>query len=703
MQKCLILLILITVSLFAAGASLVHAVWLPDGVPVCTASGTQMLTQVIPQGSGGVIITWADLRSGYWDIYAQRLDASGAIRWTLDGAAICAATHHQAYPQLVSDDAGGAIITWYDSRNGNYTDDSYVQRINASGSVMWTANGVALCTKPGRQNQQVITSDGSGGAIITWQDERNYNWDIYAARIDASGTILWAPDGVPVCTAPSSQQIPMITSDGSGGAIITYWDLRNGNWDIYAQRLDASGAPQWTPNGVAICTNSVSQWRPQIVSDGSGGAFIGWEDPRSGNYDIYLQHVDGSGAVSWAPNGVNICAATGDQRVIDMTDDGLGGTCITWQDRRSGSPAIYAQRVDAAGSALWTSDGLAICTSAGTVVYPSIGLTSANNIVVAWFENRTGDIDIFVQSVTSAGSIQWTADGLALCVAPGNQDYPVLASDGLGGATVAWRDYRNANYDIYALGTPGPAVAFDIKPGTCPNYFNIQFLENMNNGNANEKALLKKGGILVTAIPGGEELDVMDIDVASLELNGLPPLRTSFEDVTTPAPENGECPCTTAGPDGFMDLVIQFSRLQVGLSLGDMMPGDVITLTLTGSLDNGTSFEASDCIEVQFRDADLSEEQEGDLAIVGTASPNPFNPTVTITFTLPERAWVNLSVFDAQGRLVKRLIDGEIAEGESRMRWDGADYNGQRVASGVYFYRLKAGKKVLTKKMVLLK
>jgi len=84
-------------------------------------------------------------------------------------------------------------------------------------------------------------------------------------------------------------------------------------------------------------------------------------------------------------------------------------------------------------------------------------------------------------------------------------------------------------------------------------------------------------------------------------------------------------------------------------------------------------------------------------------SPNPFNPTTTISFTLPERARVTLSIYDVQGELLTTIVDEVLGEGHQERFWDGKDAGGNPVGSGVYFYRLTAGDKTLTKKMVLLK
>lgn len=83
--------------------------------------------------------------------------------------------------------------------------------------------------------------------------------------------------------------------------------------------------------------------------------------------------------------------------------------------------------------------------------------------------------------------------------------------------------------------------------------------------------------------------------------------------------------------------------------------------------------------------------------------PNPFNPVTAIRFTVPEDSYVNLTVYDVAGRRVKTLVDGNRKADFYRVMWDGTNNNGSSVATGVYFYRLKAGKNVMAKKMVLLR
>ncbi|MCZ6765930.1 MAG: right-handed parallel beta-helix repeat-containing protein [bacterium] len=89
--------------------------------------------------------------------------------------------------------------------------------------------------------------------------------------------------------------------------------------------------------------------------------------------------------------------------------------------------------------------------------------------------------------------------------------------------------------------------------------------------------------------------------------------------------------------------------------------------------------------------------------LLGNNYPNPFNPETTIRFTLDREAHVTLSIYDAQGRWMKTLIDDVQGDGQHETRWDGTDAAGASVSSGVYFYRLKAGAVSQSRRMVLLK
>ncbi|MEW6411120.1 MAG: FlgD immunoglobulin-like domain containing protein [Candidatus Zixiibacteriota bacterium] len=83
--------------------------------------------------------------------------------------------------------------------------------------------------------------------------------------------------------------------------------------------------------------------------------------------------------------------------------------------------------------------------------------------------------------------------------------------------------------------------------------------------------------------------------------------------------------------------------------------------------------------------------------------PNPFNPTTEILFDVPTRSHVQIKVYNVLGQMVTTLVDEERAAGTYRVTWDGTSDGGNKVSSGIYFYKMEADSFVQTKKMALLK
>ncbi|MHC4735896.1 MAG: hypothetical protein ACYTDW_15780, partial [Planctomycetota bacterium] len=134
---------------------------------------------------------------------------------------------------------------------------------------------------------------------------------------------------------------------------------------------------------------------------------------------------------------------------------------------------------------------------------------------------------------------------------------------------------------LYESGLP-ILVDVDIKPGSCPNPLNVT-----------------SRGVLPVAVLGSEDFDVSSIDVASIRLAGVAPIRSSYEDVATPVSDANECECSTEGPDGFPDLKLKFETQRVVEAIGEVDHGDELVLELTGVLSDETPIEGSDCVIIR--------------------------------------------------------------------------------------------------------
>jgi hypothetical protein len=125
-------------------------------------------------------------------------------------------------------------------------------------------------------------------------------------------------------------------------------------------------------------------------------------------------------------------------------------------------------------------------------------------------------------------------------------------------------------------------VGLNIKPGSCPNPLNV-----------------KSRGVLPMAILGSEDFDVHSIDIASIRLAGVAPIRSGYEDVATPLSDANECECSTEGPDGFLDLTLKFETQKIVEAIGEVDDGDELMLELTGVLSDETLIEGSDCVIIR--------------------------------------------------------------------------------------------------------
>lgn len=248
-------------------------------------------------------------------------------------------------PRVASDDRQGAYVAWTAGQ-------LMATHIDAFGRTKGPAGGKAL-GPPGSLN---VIGNGQGDAIVAWGFG-----DIRAQRINPSVQELWGTGGLLVCNAPNGQSAPVAARDDLGGAFIAWLDSRSGTQHVYAQRVDGAGQSQWMTNGLPVCTAIQSKSNVVITADGAGGALIAWVDFRAGsNPDIYAQRVASDGTMAWAGDGAAVCVAAGNQLEPQIVPDGTGGAYVAWVDGPVGQQSrhIFAQRITSGGNRAWTARGV---------------------------------------------------------------------------------------------------------------------------------------------------------------------------------------------------------------------------------------------------------------------------------------------------------------------------------------------------------
>ena len=378
----------------------------------------------------------------------------------------------QYYPSISTDGSGNFVITWTDERNGDY--DIYAQRYSSDGSALGT--NFKVNDDPGSADQYYpsISTDGSGNFVITWTDERNGDDDIYTQRYAIDGSALGTNFKVNDDPGSAHQRYPSISTDSSGNFVITWMDNRNGDYDydIYAQRYAIDGSTFGTNFKVNDDQTSAWQESPSI-SINSGNFVISWEDERSGDRDIYAQRYASDGSVLGTNFKVNDDQINVWQESPSISIDGSGNFVITWIDNRNGNYDIYTQRYASDGSALEPNFKVNDDPGSAYQYYPSISTNSSGNFVISWEDERNGDFDIYAQRYASDGSafgnnFRVTNTGTR------NQLFPEVKLWN-GRIYNTWRDNRvdNIDYDIWAnvLDWVNPVGIIDEELSQIPSAF----------------------------------------------------------------------------------------------------------------------------------------------------------------------------------------------------------------------------------------
>lgn len=263
-------------------------------------------------GEEGAIIIWQE-RKGEPDervsrIFTQRIDAEGSLPWGQDGLLLYTIGEgaFSEEPKIISDGSGGAIAVWMQLKGDRKTglssvvvlNDIYVQRVDTSGNVLWTPDGVPINGYKGGAfpHNLLVVSDDAGGAII-------FLWGGYAQKIGAGGNTEWQPGGVEVITSslPSNA-----ISDGSGGVIVTFEHKESGSEKsvLYVQKIDADGRTRWPGDGTLVTEHGTHD----IAYDGQGGAVIAWGSGKSifSSEKSYVQRVSAEGKQLWGDKGIRL-------------------------------------------------------------------------------------------------------------------------------------------------------------------------------------------------------------------------------------------------------------------------------------------------------------------------------------------------------------------------------------------------------------
>jgi hypothetical protein len=401
--------------------------WPTDGLPIAAGPEHQTPMSVAPDGSGGVLVVIADTRFDNGDLYLHRITATGAraTGWPAAGVPIATASGQQLFPELVSDEAGGAFVTWLDAPSPS-SSTSRITHVLSSGEIApgWPANGRLFEPHAQFVVRPLLLSTGDGGFLACWseQDDISLGARLLARRFTAEGipNPSWPTEAVVVCERRPNQRVPgdRLVPDGTGGFYVLFSDFRNSppsapydDDDLFAQHVLGNGtiAPGWPADGMPIVVLPGIQQRPSLCEDGRGGVFLAWEDYRTGAARVFGQHLgaDGQPHPGWPVMGKGLTGTPGFQLAPKLVWDSRDGAYMTWNNLQSGGYRSYVQhlRPDGTPAAGWPTHGLPVIPLVTDQYMPVITADGLGGAIVAWGDVRDMESDVYAQKFIGDGVV----------------------------------------------------------------------------------------------------------------------------------------------------------------------------------------------------------------------------------------------------------------------------------------------------------
>lgn len=369
------------------------AAWPPEGFPLCALPGAQYGPLVT--FTGGSFVVWTDERDGHRQLYARDVGRLlPAPTWPAGGVRIAPSAWDQLTPATESSAYDGSLyVVWSEDRGNGTGPDLYLQRFLSDGSRApgWPEDGLVLCDAPGAQVNPSLSAEGSS-ALVSWQDERNGNSDVYAQIVLRSGVLKtgWPANGFAVSTDPHEERFISVRQAAFG---ITFGWERAGR--IVMQQIDDWSGPArsyyWPEGGLVVSdTTLVASNLVMARNPVYWELELAWEEFDASRSQVRFLHMPGSaqqpsftGSVAVAPD------AESNQLDPRVLVDYFNHVSVVWQDDRADAGDIYQQVYDLVGNPsvaepLFGSEGEPVCVAEGRQHAPAVSLN------VYWVDERGG-------------------------------------------------------------------------------------------------------------------------------------------------------------------------------------------------------------------------------------------------------------------------------------------------------------------------
>lgn len=588
-------------------------------------------------------------------ISTLKYDSGGALEWCaiLDapGASVLSAS------DIAVDGAGHVSVTGSTGHVESYwrsVEDSIVTvRYNPNGSPAWTRHFSSSSRNPSASSA-AIALDGSGNVIVTGSTGSSDHTNYATIKYDAAGNELWiAEESGP---GSSDDYVSAFEMDADGNLYVTgSTRCMGGSFEFLTTKFDASGEQQWMAK--YNVPGSKGDYPHLLAVDDSGNVYVvGTSYGHSYGADFTTVKYNSDGILQWVASSENSYDIAYTVVVDRAGNVYVGGyTGIVKYDRSGvqqwsvdSSEPVSALAVDDSGNVYSSDPVLTKYNSNGVQIWAAavggeaITLDDSGNVFITGYSEYTGD----------SGTQKYSPDGVQIWSAQSAGGVMIQVAKN-GSAYVVW------GTRLIKMSSTGDIEWTEWYPTNCG--CSIADLD-----------LDESGNSYVTGTAWSLDFCSHDFLTIKYDTSGVMKWSTLHEG-------SGSCNSDEA----------------VGVRVDQI--GNVYVAGESQRSDNSTT----PTIVKYSRLVTTGNEEDS----VGPHNywlsqnyPNPFNPTTEIRFEISDLGFVVLTVYDLLGRHVETLVNERLSPGVHTRQW-----NAKGLASGMYFYQLRAGSFLETKKLLLIR
>ncbi len=462
---------------------------------VSDPAGEQSVQKLALCPDGSTYYSWFDSRSGSYAVYLQKLDVNGVPQFAANGILVSNNPQNSSLVDwdMIADNNNNCILTFTDIRSGG-TINPFAYMISSAGVQMWGPNGITLSDSINsfQPNPKVVqTSDGN--YVFFWRIGSGPQ-KLALQKINAAGVKQWGASPV-IWTSGTTENYdwPAIVPSDNGSVILMFSGytgsfISPSNYRIYSQKVSSTGARVWnaTQDTVYSLGRVSGFYTPRLFSDGNSGAVYCWHDDRNSvNLTTgYVQRKNSSGAIQFPVNGTAVSGNSSNNHFAPVAAymPATGETFVAWQEANGGQTQVgfYAQKINASGTRMWGSDGIAIQSLGTDQVVAYTVMTKDTSAIICFNQSAAGGNNIIKATkmgtsgaylwpgnIVTAGSITSSKIRLNSVIYPANSN-----------SILCWQDKRNDGGGIYAQnikfdGTFGSLVGTGNISSNIPERFEL--------------------------------------------------------------------------------------------------------------------------------------------------------------------------------------------------------------------------------------